>query len=315
MQSTILELSRFTSDDKPSPAQWTTRLSKPMTIEEGDYIMVKQAFVDTRLIDNNSILISQDVEWTLQFVYWVNNCTVNAVTLANIGGLAWADGLPYILVDARPSIYPYYSNLYSVPLIDSFTIKIPQGIYERSYLAEFITRQLQGINIQPNMSYETVTFSSGFVFPIYDASGNCTGFTKSPPMQQNMITTFQRPVFLGVFQSGIPGEPNPSLSVSMFYKDVNDLYTPSLFVRMTDAPGYNIENYQLALNVSASDSLNGVVDVINIGEQGGTDQFYLYDGGMIGASEMAFVYNDSNGEKNRGRGEVKPQKLSLLIAP
>jgi len=296
MQSTILELSRFTSDDKPTTAEWTTRLSKPMSVEQGDYIMVKQAFVDTRLIDNNSILIPQDIEWTFQFVYWVNNCTVNSVTLGNIGGLSWADGLPYILIDARPPDYPNYSSLYSVPVVDSFTIKIPQGIYERSYLAEFITRQLQGITIQPNVSYENVTFSSGFVFPIYDASGNATGFTKSAQAQENMITSFQRPVFLGQFQSGIPGEPNPTLSTSMFYKDVNDLYTPGLFVRMTDAPGYNIPNYQFALNVSASNSLDYVVDTITINEQGGVDQFYLWDGGMIGASEMAFVYNDSNGD-------------------
>ena len=62
MENIVLELSRVQSNDSPMNAVWTTNLSKPIKIEQGDSIMVKQCFIDTRLIDQQSILIEQDTK-------------------------------------------------------------------------------------------------------------------------------------------------------------------------------------------------------------------------------------------------------------
>ena len=71
MENIVLELSRVQSNDSPMNAVWTTNLSKPIKIEQGDEIIIKQAFLDTRQIDQNSIEIPEDIQWTLQFGYYM----------------------------------------------------------------------------------------------------------------------------------------------------------------------------------------------------------------------------------------------------
>jgi len=209
MQSTIIELSRYTSDDKPSNAEWTNRLAKNVTLDDGDYIMIKQAFIDTRQIDQNSILIDNDVNWTFRFVYWVQGHSINQYTVnQNFQTPAFTpDGLPYILCDARSATDPIRPILRGKPVVDTFNIFIPKGTYERPAFAEFITRQLQTIGQPQNFTYTENYFTRSITVPTYDSNNNFTGFqdtTSENP--NNFVTSFSKPMFYGewIKQGDVP---------------------------------------------------------------------------------------------------------------
>jgi hypothetical protein len=296
MQSTIVELSRYTADDKPTNAEWTNRLSKPVILENEDYIMVKQAFVDTRLIDQTSILIEQDVQWTLQFMYWVNNCAINTYSLENTTKYL-PDGLPYVLLDMPPGNDPYVSDTFSLPVVDDFTINIPKGTYERSYLAEFITRQLQSINRPARQAYKNISFSNNRVIPQHDVDGNCTGFSKGVTVPQyQVVTPFLRPVFFGMSPNPLPNPP-PQYPRSMIYTDNNALYRQAFLYPLTDSSGYAV-NPAEKKDLVLCNQLETVpaVSAATVETNAGPTGFDLYDGGFIGCSEVAFVYNDANGD-------------------
>jgi len=264
-----------------------------MILENDDYIMVKQAFIDTRLIDQTSILIENDVLWTLQFMYWVNNCGVNAydfstVTNANPPYTA-PDGLPFVLIDVPPGSDPTYYDTAMFPIVEDFTINIPKGTYERSYLAEFITRQLQSINQPARQSYNHNAFSNNRIIPQHDPSGNGIGFSKGTiGLKPPVITPFLRPVFFGYSQNR-----TIEFTDSMIYTDYLGQYRQGLFWPLTDNTGYRVVRNNLLLNLNWDQTLAGTITVTtNPGPTG----FDIYNAGYIGASEMAFVYNDANGD-------------------
>jgi hypothetical protein len=259
--------------------------------------MVKQAFIDTRLIDQTSILIEQDVQWTLQFMYWVNNCSINTYSMSNTGKYS-PDGLPYVLLDMPAGNDPYVADTFSLPVVDDFTINIPKGTYERSYLAEFITRQLQSINRPARQAYKNVSFSNNRVIPQHDASGNCTGFSRAVNVPQyQVITPFLRPVFFGISPSPYPSNPPPQYPRSMIYTDNNALYRQAFFYPLTDNSGYAVDpalktDLALVMGLETKPAVSTATVETNAGPTG----FDLYDGGFIGCSEVSFVYNDANGD-------------------
>jgi hypothetical protein len=294
MQSTVIELSRYTSDDKPTNAEWTNRLSKPIEVDDGDYIMVKQAFIDTRLIDSNSILIEKDVQWTLQFMYWVNNAGINTKVMGSNGFLN-PDGLPYVLMSACLPTDSNYSQRFGRPVLDNFTINIPAGIYERAYFAEFITRQLQRIKQPPNYKYQNFVFSNDTILPLYDASNNFMGFSKSAPgTRPNVVTPFQRPVYYGQYFKQEGSESPPTFKNSMFYTDSNYERIQSFFWPLTNAPNYSLTGDDTFSMYIANNT--EFFSQLTLNDPAGEKLFNLLDGGFIGASEMSFVYNDSNGD-------------------
>jgi len=296
MQSTVIELSRSSSDDKPSNSEWTSKLSTPVTVNNGDYVMVKQAFIDTRLIDNNSILIEKEVQWTLQFMYWVNNAGINTKSMTNNYQSVIPDGLPYVLMCACQPTDANYNLRFGRPVVDDFTITIPAGIYERSYFAEFISRQLQKINRPPRSKNQSVVFSNDTVLPIYDTNNNFTGFTKSAPgARQNVITSFQRPVTLGNFNNQGGEDPTPPpYPNSIFYRDSNNALFQGFFYPLTDSGAYALNDHSLCLVIRPGEGGSSGQYTVDIG--GVNKLFDVHEGGFIGASEVALVYNDSNGD-------------------
>ena len=285
MESTVLSLSRSEATEKKSNSEWTTRLSQAVTVNEGDYIMIKQAFIDTRLINSNSILIEKDVEWTLQFMYWVNNIGINAKYQDANGDLSDAlpDGLPYMLMNYSNDV-PAESQLR--PMIDDFTIKIPAGIYERSFLAEYISRQLQGIQQPPNRKFYETTFSKDTVHPIYDSSNNFTGFSTPTPPTAGItpITSFQRPVWHAEYFSGTPPPTNQD---GMYYKNKQNGLVKCFFYRMTDSEYYNIWDKGYTVydgTVFGTFPTNGA-------------EYRYRNGNFIGATEVSFVYNEDGSGK------------------
>jgi hypothetical protein len=289
MQSTVVELSRYSASDKSTNSEWTNTLAKQIKIEDGDFVMVKQAFIDTRLVDSNSILIEQDVEWTLQFMFWVQGHGISQYITdgtnnpTHIGRMI-PDGLPYYLVDARTQPAPDAGFVSGTPVVDSFTIKIPKGIYERGYLADFISRQLQGIGQPPNTSYANTKFTNGFSAPKYDSCGNFLYF-KEPAgndQPQNVVTSFQKPLLLGYCND--PDSPS-----HMLYRDTYGNWIPCYYAPMTDAEGYSQTQPSKLVTRALSSGGLGPWSINNFTNA-------LYDGTTIGASQVSFVYNDNNGD-------------------
>jgi hypothetical protein len=305
MQSTIIELSRYTSDDKPSNAEWTNRLAKNVTLDDGDYVMIKQAFIDTRQIDQNSILIDRDVNWTLRFVYWIQGHSVNQYTVdQELHTTAFVpDGQPYFLCDARASTDPINPILRGKPVVDSFNIFIPQGTYERSAFAEFITRQLQSIKQPQNNVYQNNYFTRSITLPTYDSENNFTGFEETQfTNPNNFVTSFSKPVFYGEWiNAGTP----PQLKQLMFYKDIQQVYRGAVWHQMTNNTIYNATTNNLVTIID--NKTKGIVNDVN--EYGTT--YNLWDGSIIGASQMSFVYNDNGGN---GRFSFQYMHTPLITA-
>jgi hypothetical protein len=292
MESKIIELSRYTSKDAPSNAEWTNTLSTPQTIEQGDYIMIKQAFIDTRLIDNNSILIEKQIEWTLYYMTWINNngyCSYDFLQ-----NQLKPDGMPYVLVNANlnSSNAPKY---YGKPVLDQIIITIPPGIYERSYLAEFISRQLQQVNIIQNnkvVNQTSYTDSTPMIYPLYDDENNFIGFSKTSRVP-NLVCSLQKPINPCAY--GNSGD-QPVFNGSMMYQDGDSNYIQGFLMPLCESSYYNkyaSPYYGMFYMSGAEWNNDSLVDAQVLYNN---TLFYLYKGTMIGASEIAFVYNDNNGD-------------------
>ena len=295
MESTVIELSRYTSTNQDSNSEWTNQISKPLVIEEGDIIQIKQCFVDTQAIDQQSILIDQDVEWTLQFVYTLTGHGISqyvssgAIPNQEITASV-PDGLPYLFLtyfkgsnEWRPFPLQYPALNPPVPLMDSVVIKIPKGIYDRSYLAEFITRQLQGIGNPENITQQNNFFTTGQLFPNYNTSQGWgipptwdgTFDINSIPPSQNIITSLARPTLAAVdLASPIPFQT--------YYINGDGTECNGRFVPLCISQPYNYTN----IFSKSSDT--------KIGEDG---DYNLYDGGFIGTTQCSFTYNDENSGK------------------
>lgn len=293
MESKIIELSRYTSKDTPSNAEWTNTLSTPQTIENGDYVMIKQAFIDTRLIDNNSILIEKDVEWTLYYIHWINN---NGYCCYNFNQqLMKPDGMPYVLCNANLNSSTA-NKYYGRPVIDQLIITIPSGIYERAYLAEFVTRQLQAVNTKTNSEQVGQTSymnCSPSIYPIYNPDGTLKEFSKNITRVPNLVTGLQKPINACAY--GNSGE-QPVFNGSMMYKDGDGNYTQGFLMPLCELSYYNTyaSPYYGAFFMTGSAWNNDALVDAHILYT--NTLFYLYQGTTIGASEVAFVYNDNNGD-------------------
>lgn len=295
MESTVIELSRYTSSNQESNSEWTNQISKSLTIEEGDIIQIKQCFIDTQLIDQESILIDKDVEWTLQFAYTLTGHGISQfVSTGEVPSqeitASVPDGLPYLFLTYFKGDEPWipfpiqFPELNPpVPLIDSLVIKIPKGIYDRSYLAEYITRQLQGIGNPQNIKQQNNYFTTGQLFPNYDISQGVidpptwegTFDIYSVPQPENIITSLTKPTLAAIDLQSI--FPFQTLYVNGDGTQCNGRYIPLC----TNQP----YNYQDIFSQAST---------TKIGEDGG---YSLYDGGFIGTTQCAFTYNDENSGK------------------
>lgn len=297
MESLILELSRYTADEKPYNAQWKNIMNRPIKINNSDSIMIKQCFIDTRLIDSTSILIERDVEWTLKFCYYIMCHGVNQYQITfdpnppeiNFDAIT-PDGCPYILSTYYDPITNTTSPQYAFPLIDSFVVKIPAGTYERAFLATYITKQFQTINQPQNKVLNTICFTNGQIMPTFDDNNNCNGFTtpcRPPLIPKSNVTSFQKPLYAAV--DVLTVNPTPSL---MLYYDGQGQYQKCAYFRMINEPDPEM-TYAHPNNFFQTASSNKYVGNKTIG---GTN-YDLIDGGYIGASQVALTYNDNNSGK------------------
>ena len=78
--------------------QYTTTIQEKITLEEGDSILMKSAFIDTQASSNQKIIIPKDLTLTMEFVpYLMNQFNADYQTSNTLSGTNINDGLPYLL--------------------------------------------------------------------------------------------------------------------------------------------------------------------------------------------------------------------------
>jgi hypothetical protein len=304
METSIIELSRYTAINTAPDVKssWTNKLSRPLSINQGDALIVNQCFVDCTLIDNNTIFIENDVNLTFEFIYWIQNHAINLY----IGQydpelkhyeytILLPDGLPYMIVPLDSSLYP--SEIKNHPLIGSKSIYIKGGIYEKQALTESINRQLQGVQQPTNQTQTNNYFSNGYVYPQWNPSGDVIGFTNplNPPSSNKIITSSMIPLY--VYQWNEEGAI-PDRVIGMCYLDgENQKFIKCYYTPMTDNPNYNYSNGVNSDNISSDlivSKYGGLTSYIGsctfTNANGSVSTFNLLDGGMIGASEFALEF-------------------------
>ena len=137
----LLECSLSNSQDKSNHSQWTNVFKPPITINQGDTIMLKNAFIDTRQANQEGdIIYEEDVIFKMQFGYWVLNRSNPDVGYA---GGATADYDFYVARSITSK------NL----IIGSHTITIKKGRYSPLQLASEMSTQMEIINADHNVHF------------------------------------------------------------------------------------------------------------------------------------------------------------------
>jgi hypothetical protein len=153
MSSTIIELSRITSNETESNSQWKNTLKSGIILEEGDQVLVKNAYVDTTTLSSNNFVFTEDIPIRIEFGFYLLCTGIEQVslsggystsdqTLFNITTLEYPDGLPYICINQNPQD-PKKGEAY----IDFVEFTIPAGTYSKTYLSQYISRRMQSLNI------------------------------------------------------------------------------------------------------------------------------------------------------------------------
>lgn len=318
-KNSIVELSRYTSTNKISNSQWSNNLVSPITVKEGDNILIKQVFIENKLIDNNSIEITRDMTVNFQFVYYLiahglNQYYVNFNAepifnlLENSNGI---DGQPYMLVNQSPPEFPYSNQTFGKPVVEQFTITLQQNIYERPTLADLITRQMQQVNTQTNNVFvgDELFTTSGYIVPYYEGSTNPPfknfSVPLSPPPSAQIASTLQKQLYF-IDLSNYEGiETILGFKASLFYLDVNK---KPVFCKLVSMANPN-NNYAYTYNDDIDEMLVPFMSVnpdTNLPISGGSFSFTynnityngtVYDAGLIGCQLPTLLYNDNQGNE------------------
>lgn len=179
---TVISVSAYNSKGKISNGEWDSILAETMIINNGDGIVIKDAYIDTRTRSSDDIYIEEDT--TLYFnhyYYYVNAYTdddymqvmaryvpstgliqnINEFTYVPSSGPGYSiinlpqpDGLPYMLMIYW---YPYDVNTHSYPSTDPsgnplqptwqpmvgvWQYTLKAGSYAKDYLATKITKEM-----------------------------------------------------------------------------------------------------------------------------------------------------------------------------
>lgn len=323
-KNSVIELSRYTSSDKKSNAEWTNKLVSPITVNENDNILIKQCFLQNKLVDDNSIQIERDMSVKFQFVYYIIAHGLGQYMVDysegefSVRGIqdytGYINGLPYMLVNQTLPTYPYYTQTYGKPVVEEFTINIKGNtIYEKPSLADEITRQIQSVNTKPqNLVIPTNNvMTSGFIVPFYNAD-NPPNFTfknfsvpQSPTNPDKIITTLQKQLYyIELSQYNTPGNEPLPFDGSLFYIDNVNKPVFCKLVPMVDPTQvsynqtYNNVNQILVPFTTMQGTNNpNPIGVYSFVYNNATYTGDVYDCGFIGASEPSLLFNDNQGNQ------------------
>jgi len=133
----IIECSCYQSRQKTTNAEWVTNIPKPITLNPGDSLTVRQSILDADLSgEYTNIALTDDINIEIDFGYYYCNDSIDLTY--GLGTALQSD--PMGLYVARTQ------NTAGAPLlISKKTFTIPKKNYSASELAEFISAQVSYI--------------------------------------------------------------------------------------------------------------------------------------------------------------------------
>lgn len=320
-KNSVVELSRYTSTDKKSNAEWTNKLVSPIAVNEGDNILIKQCFIQNKIIDDNSIEISRDMNVKFQFVYYMiahglgqyvvdySNGHFQVYTLNELN--FHTNGLPYMLVNQSLSNNPYFHEQFGKPVVEEFTIDIKQQIYEKPFLADLISRQMQSVNIKTQNVFIPTNdnTTAGSIIPYYNEDNPQNIIFKNfsapltPTNPDKIVTTLQKQLYY-IDLLGLNEHDVFPFDGSLFY--INNANIP-IFCKLVPMVNPSDVNYyktyndnidQILVPFMTTDSGTPVpIGVYSFVYNGTTYTGNVYDCGFIGCSEPSLLFNDNQGNQ------------------
>lgn len=314
-KNVVVELSRYTSTDKISNAEYTNKLATPITVNENDNILIKQCFIQNKLIDDNSIHIDRDMSVKFQFVYYIIAHGLGQYLVDYLDGTfsitALSDqainGLPYMLVNQTLTTYPYYNQTFGKPVVEEFTINLKESIYEKATLADLITRQIQSANTKPQNLFipgNNLT-TCGTIVPFYESNPPQPPIFKNfsvpqtPSNPDKIVTTIQKQLyFIDLLSYSTGSDPLP-FDGSLFYLDNSNNPVFCKLVPMVDPSQVNYSVvYNNNINVMLVPFMNtNPMGVYSFEFNNQTFTGNVFDCGFIGCNEPTLLFNDNQGNQ------------------
>lgn len=330
MDTTVIELSRWTSSNKKSNSEWTNTLKSGITIEEGDTILVKNAFIDSTNLDPNILVFNDPINCHLEFAFYMTNVGFETVFLnptvyPNIGGnpLPRFQLIENTLPDGLPYIYRIWENPNNSPdpvndpvYISSFDFTIPAGNYTKAFLGEYISKQLQSIRMPENISGQ----------PILNNASQTNYWSPNSPY--NVLNTLFQDTYLYNEQSIDEGNYKPATGYVPYigYPPVGQVFSyDDPFINnswgygsgraflscyayqfLKDLPNdtrYSCLENEIISSSNGSPYIFGQCNKININnvyiavqdEPKDNGEFIDYNAGYIGSPSTSITYNQNSG--------------------
>ena len=165
--TTLIECSNKTAIDRQGgvSGDWTNVYGQPIKVNTGDFINIKQVFVDNNNGNAQNITLNQDYVINMEFGYYVLDYTDGGKTYKpnrDPGGQGnlYVDGNVYIWRDHERN-----------PEFSDFELVVEKGIYTPDELATHINRKLTTIDINNFDPKEHYANSSPFMKNTGDAGG------------------------------------------------------------------------------------------------------------------------------------------------
>jgi hypothetical protein len=109
-QSQVLQCARFNSSNIESNATWTTQLAEQVTINQGDSLVVRQCFLDSRLNQSGNIVIPIDTELSLTYYFYMMfQCDGASTATINSPDATTTNNSK---VDINPTDYRIFGGIY-----------------------------------------------------------------------------------------------------------------------------------------------------------------------------------------------------------
>ena len=150
-QSIILGCNAFNCASKISNANWETKLSTQVNVNQGDSIGVKASFIDTRGTASGNIILTKDTEISLEYYFYYihcfNACDPSGITTSS-ADLSSNLTQQVLVGQSIPFLYDYAST-------DLSGVKIPAYITQADPSGNFAATPINDSDGLPYMVYQS----------------------------------------------------------------------------------------------------------------------------------------------------------------